>query len=531
MKSITLALTWEYWRQTGVELLKTIAVLTVTMMLLYGGLRLDRPYMRDPSMYTSFQIVCFLIVVVILSAATCSPTGPSRYRLTLPVPTQTFILVPMINGAIATAVGYLSIALILNWSFNAEWNLAKPTVTAIAMITLCQACSWLLWVSSTLRGAITAGISTVLGIAVLYLHGIQTQEQLSREWQRLRPLDVACAIIAPVAAFLFSYIALTLARRGQVLSMTEFGRWLFAKLDVRFNSSTHQATPIAAELWAEWALRGRVMPVGAVLISIVLCGFYLTGRFEWESAIQGLAVATWLQLISAPLLGLFLGQVGERFDFHEYLATRPLSDQQIADVKLWSTFQSCYCTWGVWLAGAAAVVLCMAIVGQGPRQWSDMLPPDTIPQMTIATLVMVPLISWTLTSLGVSVAILRPWLVKTLFGSVAILPFFPLVLHLLLPDSAADGILSWGWIAGTIGGTAALYVAAFRLGLITATRIAMIGIAYVLLAGAGAILASVLLPPTDEPAGRHLGLLFSTCALPFVTFAAVPLAVWWNRHR
>ena len=533
MKSISLALTWEFWRQVGAGLLMTIAILTGLTLLLFAGLHLDRPYMRDSGMHTGVQMFCFVFVVVGLSAVICHPTGPSAYRFTLPVSTRTSILVPMVNGAAATVVGYLSIALILNWRFDAQWDLVKPAIIAVSMITVCQAVAWLLWGSSTLRGAIVAGVSTVLGIGVFYLNGIQTTGQFNREWHTLRPLDIACAIIVPTAAYFFSFSVITLSRRGQVISMTAFGQWLFAKFDVKFNVSTHQATPIAAELWAEWTQRGRVMPVGGVLITMILCGFYLTGRFEWESAIQGLAVGTWLQFISAPLIGLFIGQVGERFDFNEHLATRPLTDRQIADIKLWSTFRSCYWTWGVWVMGAAVVVACMAVVGQGPQQWSDFLPSDSHPFMPLAIVAVIPLISWTLTSLGVSVAILRPWLVKTLFCSVAILPFLPYALFLIVPESAVDDILSWSWITGTIGGTIVLYVTALRLRLISAKRVAVVSVAYVSLVGAAGFLASVLLPqpPADEPLAPAIGFLLSTSILPLVAFAAVPLAVWWNRHQ
>ena len=145
---------------------------------------------------------------------------------------------------------------------------------------------------------------------------------------------------------------------------------------------------------------------------------------------------------------------------------------------------------------------------------------------------MILLCSWTLTSLGVSVVILRPWLVKTVFYSLALLPLVPLTLANLTPGAANEiGIASqWIWICATIGGTIAIYATAFRLRLISAKRIAIVGVAYLLLSASCLLFVSVL-PRPEMSIALAIGLLLSSCFLPFVCIGAVPLAVWWNRHR
>ena len=532
MRSIPLALTWEFWRQTGFALFTTVTLLSGIMGLIYGGLRLDRFANHNSDTTAGLHMICFIFIVISLAATICHSAGSPHYRFTLPVSIRTSILVPMINGAIACAIGYLTIAFLMNGIFRAEWTLIKPTAIAVCMMSVCHAFGWLLSSSSNLRFGMVAVMSTGLGVAVIHLNGIQSQspEQVPRQWQTLRPLDISLAIIVPLLAYLFSFVVLTLARRGQVFSMSTLGRWLLAKFDIKFSSDAHATTPMAAELWSEWTVRGRVMPAGALLVTVTMCSFFLSGRFEWESARDGIMVFTWLQVILGSLIGLFLGHVGPRFDFHEHLATRTLSDIQLADVKLRNALKSVLCTWVTWAIGVAVAVLCLSIVGQGPKTWSDIVPPGTHPVLPIFIVAMIPLCSWTLTSFGVSIAILRPWLILTLFSAIALLPAVPFVLLLLMPEDDVGGFLRWSWIGVSIVGTIALYLAAFSLRLITAKRIAVIIVAYLILSGAWLLRANYF-PPAEAPFTQLIGVILSTCTLPFVCVAAVPLAVWWNRHR
>jgi hypothetical protein len=357
------------------------------------------------------------------------------------------------------------------------------------------------------------------------------------------------AIFVPISAYVFSFVLLTLARRGQVFSMTAIGRWLLANLSMGLGSGIPGATPMAAELWSDWKLRGRVMPVGAILVATTMCGFFLSGRVAWVSARDAIIALTWLQVMLGPILGLFIGHVGERFDFHEHLATRPLSDRQLADVKLRTALKSVCGTWIAWTIGVAVAVVCLALVGQGPTGWSDVtrgLASDGIPlrpyeyrYQLVVYVMMVPTISWTLTSLGVSVAILRPWLIKTALLVIALVPAIPYMLVYLMPESENEifDALLLGWIGLTIGGTIVLYAAAFRLRLIATKRVFLVGAMYLLFCVAWLGLAGLLpshdrrLLPIRTPDILEIGFLLSICALPFVCLAAVPLAIWWNRHR
>lgn len=533
MRSIPLALTWEFWQQARGALLSTVIFLVAFVAFIYKGLQLDYLYAVDVTNRPDLQMLCFIFVMIGVVAVVCGATESPRYRFTLPVSMRASVLLPMLNGAFATVVSYLAVALLANSAFDAQWAVVKPTLFAVCIYSVCQAVAWMIWSSPNLRAPIAAGMCAILcvGVFVWLDHQIQDHGQLFRAWSTIQPLEMSLAILTPLTAYFFSLGILKLARRGQIFSVTKIGRWLLSKLDSAFAARAHRMTPMAAELWSEWTCRGRVLQAGPILTAATLCGFFLSGRFGWESARGAIIAFTWVQVMIGSVLGLFIGHVGERFDFREHLATRPLSDMQLADVKLRSTLKCVCWTWINWAIGVNVAIVCLALVGQAPNSWSDIVPPGNLIPLSI-NVVMIPILSWTLTSLGVSIAILRPWMVKLVFSTIALLPAVPFGLLFLMPEAESEifAAARWGWICLTIGGTVALYATAFRLRLISAKRVAIVGMSYLLFCATCLTVLSFL-PPIEVSRSLVVSFLFSSCILPFVCVAAVPLAVWWNRHR
>ncbi len=532
MKSIPLALTWEFWRQSAASLAITIACLIGMTAWIHQVIRTENASSSEPVMLTSLHALCFLFIVVGLTAVVCQSTAAAPQRFTLPVSVRTSVFVPMLNGVLATVLGYLAIALLANGLWNVQWTLGKPSLMAICMISVCQAACSLNWQSPHLRGALVAGLAGVLGVAMIFRFGSYSPERFHQNWQTIQPLDISLAVIVPVLAYAYSVATLALARHGTELSLAAIGRWLLVRLDFKFQWKPRNATPMSAELWIDWVTRGQGLPVGVILVAAVICGFLISGRFEWRSARDMIVALTWMQVILAPVYGLFIGHVGARFDFNEHTATRPLSDRQLADVKLRNTLKAVCWSWVFWAIGLAFGVVCLAIVGQEPKNWSDIIPPGTRPLVAAVVVGMVPLASWTLMSLGVTISILRPWLIKAVLYAVAVIPAVPAVLLFYVPQAGREivAVAQWSWIGFSIVGTIALYVTAIRLRLMTAKRVIAVGVAVGLLCAIGLSSLNFLQSP-GFPFPRAIGFLVSSSMLPFVCMAAVPLAIWWNRHR
>ena len=532
MKSSSLALTWEFWRQASRPLITVVAILFGLGALVYGSIPANDFYLRQSVLFSGLQVFCFIFAIIGLSAVICQATSSPQSRFTYPVSIHKSVLIPRINGAVAMGIGYLTIGLLLNSIFNAQWSLLKPMITAVCILSVCQAAASMIYAVPNTRGAIVAGVATALGVGVIYLNTPVDAQLGGIRWRSMSPLDIALAVIVPTSAYWFSYFYLTLARRGQVFSMTALGRWLLARFDVTFGAGKHVATPMAAELWSEWTVRGRVMLAGPALITIMMCCFFLTGRFEWSSARDGMVGFTWMQVMICAVLGLYLGHVGRRFDFDEHLATRPLSDIQLADIKLRTALRSIFLSWVVWVIGLAVMFLCLTLVAHGPASWNDVVPTGVNPREALVAVIMIPLISWILTSLAVSVVLLRPRALHATFSTAALCPVVPIAFYYFLPgfDDQITATLQWAWIAFTVGGTVALYVAALRLRLLTKKRAVIVSVAYALTCAIWLSLASYMAPPAT-PQMLAFGFILSTCTLPFVCIAAVPLAIWWNRHR
>ncbi len=534
MKSIPLALTWEFWRQIAAQWAITIVSLAGLMAWLCGDVRFENVVYQDSVMLTGLHAFCFMFIVVGLAAVVCNSTAAATQRFTLPVSVRLSVFIPMLNGVLATVLGYLAIALLANGLFNAQWTLIKPMLIAVCVVTVCQAACALNWQSPQLRAALAAGLAGVIGVGLIFPFGNYRPEQFHGHWQTIQPTDICLAVIIPVLAYTYSVATLALARHGTELSLAALGRWLLVSLrfDLRLYSKPRGTTPMSAELWIDWITRGIGLPAGAILVGAVICGFLISGRFDWQSA-RGMIIAlTWVQVFIAPAFGLFIGNVGNRFDYNEYSATRPLSDMQLADVKLRNLLKAVCWMWIFWAIGLAFGVVCLTIVGQGPKSWSDIVAPGTRPLAAIIGIGTVPLGSFTLMSLGVSVAILRPWMVKTVCRTLVLLPAVPFGLLYLMPwwENEIFAVARWVWICLTIGGTVAIYATAFRLRLISAKRLAIVGIAYLLICAAG-LTWLCFLPPIVVASPLVVGFLLSSCILPFVCVAAVPLAIWWNRHR
>ncbi len=531
MKSIPLALSWEFWRQAWIPLVGLVVFLFGFMALIYGGLRIGSLFHGDEGQFASLQVSCFLFVMVALTAVICQLTDSPSYRFRLPVSIHCSIFIPMFNGAIAATLGYVAIALLLNWCFDARWELLKPILVTVCVLSLCQSVAWLIWTTSNLRGAIVAGVSTSLGVGVLFLHGINSPEQFVTAWRTMRPIDIALSVVVPICAYAFSLTVTAFARRGQVISGTALGRWLLAKFDISFASGSHAVTPMSAELWSDWTLKGRFLPIGPIAIATTLCCVYLTGWFKWEAGLEAIVIFTWLQVISGILVGLFLGHVGDRFDFHEHLATRPLSDSQLADVKLRNVVKSVCWVWGTWAISIVVVLASLLVVGQGPASWQEARL-NWLAIMFVFGGMGVLVVSWTITSLSASVAVLRPWLIKTL--AIGGPSFFILaVLSTGLWSGHEDQIEAmwqWAWCIFSVAGTVVLFVMVLRMRLMTTRRGATVATMYVTVCAVW-LTAMAFFPPDVVSMPLACAFAIATSALPFVSIAALPLGIWWNRHR
>lgn len=176
----------------------------------------------------------------------------------------------------------------------------------------------------------------------------------------------------------------------------------------------------------------------------------------------------------------------------------------------------------------------VAVWGPSPSNWS--LPPlsgwaDVVRFLfgSLVVVVSILLLGWTLMALGASLAMARSWFVAVagIGGGVVILILFNIAGQ---APSLVAATATFLLAAGSAGGTAAAYTAAWRRELISERTLAGALVVYVLL-----LMCFVVAPFALELRGEVtlLGVLaaLGVCAAPLAPLAAGPLALAWNRHR
>lgn len=537
MKSAPMALTWAFWQLSLSGLLSVMAMMLLINGVIYSGITIDGGIRLDAAVPAPIlHVYSFALTTIAIFAAISQAQGSSQRLFTLPIRIRTLVLVGFANGTIAVVGSYLLIGLCINIVFSAHWPLVKPAFAVAFMFMFSQAIGWIFATSDHPQSNAIASPITMMALSISYLLAQAEGGDVSHDmWLRMTTFDWCLAVVIPIASLLIATTTLTFARRGQALSFATIGRVLRAPFDFRFKDPTHLKSRMAGTLWSEWRMRGMVLPGVMAVMWIFQFVVFLTGWVEWHDALRFIGGPTVAVSLVGGFLGLHIGSAGDRFDVNEFLATRPLSDTELADAKLINTLKSLCWTWVLWVIGLVISVLCLVLVGNGPESLSTLLPEASPEQPRYVLLIWLALAvigSWTTTSLGVSVVLLRGWLVGTILYVMSVGGMVAFALIHIYPD-LTTGFATfgfWFWILLTTCGFPILCVAGFRLKLLSARRILLVGISYVALCGIVYAILQVF-PSSSLDQGSYIALLLSTCALPFISLAAVPLAVAWNRHR
>lgn len=533
MKSAPLALTWEFWFQHKFMLPFTLGSSLAVVVLPYYCLRLVNPAI-DPSVASILHTMMFVFVVpVAVIGGTALGDIPTR-RFGLPVPTWSLVFWPMISGLIYVGGSYLLLALFANALFDARWPLLKPTLAAECIFALSYALA-LIIVSGQWSVPLSISSAACSCIVTVWLNQATIREGETPYWESLTTGEVLLGATLMTAAYIGAVAGIGLARRGQPLSLIRLGRWLVDNFAFHAKPPQSFRSAGAAQRWLEWRQKGLSVPAIAAFPALVLCVWFSTGWLDKSETVTVVAVFSVMGVMVSPLVGWLLGNSEPRFNISEFIATRPMTSTELADITLINAAKSLCCGWVVWWVGAGLALCCATWSGSGPTSPRDLFlidaPPGTWLQATLYFAALfggVLLTSWTLISLGVAMVLLRLWMFSAILcvlilSPVSIAVAFPPPVN---PNVAAALQIS---VIGLISAvTIGVYVAAYRLKLIGTRRIATVMVLYLITMAT----AVVCLPEnTVLELTFYRGLIISISALPFLSLAATPLAFWWNRHR
>ncbi len=542
-RSVGYALSWEYWRRGTYWFVPACAVLVIGLMSPIYALFSTIPVAEAKLNYTAYAVVCWAPLVMALA----SRDFPRR-KYTLPVRSGALVSYTLANGALAVAIIYWLVAIGFNVFFQTGWPLWGPVWWAVVIYAAFQTAMW----SSGVRG------SLILPMALLALLGVLSGTDLnlcqhiippmsdaggSPVWPTVSVGELATSLGIVAACYLAAVYFVARDRRDEAWSLA----WLRPvwwtqragnAASVPTTAPSHFSprtfrSPQAAQFWMEWRSKGRYVPLAVAGVLGVLWVVAALNRLDWPSVSDALEGLTVTFFITSPFVGVYLGHRSERFDMKPFLATRPLTDGEQAMVVLRHAAAVCGAGALVWLIG---VVVTATVWGQFLPHlpaWHEavMLLTKAWLQaamlLTKACLLLFFLLAiWTLVALGAALGMARSWFVPVggIGGGVLLMIF----LHFAgrwssLPAAVATVLL----VGGSVGGTAAAFVAARRKRLISMPTIIGALVAYVVLVVIFIFIARSNGAISLEGPLRIVGFFVA----PLTPVAAAPLALAWNRHR
>lgn len=525
IRSASYALSWEYWRRGIYWYVPGCALVVVGFMAPFYAILPDEANVRAYLNHVIFVAIYWAALVMVL----VSRNLPRR-QYTLPVRTGTLVGCTMANGALATAMAYLLVALGFNILFNAGWPFWGPAWWAVVVYTAFQAAMWSQ--GNQGGGFLALALLAFLIMPCLFYHlapRVSNTGAAPPVWPTTSALELAISLAVVAGFYLAAVYFVARDRRGEAWSLASLSpsRWVkrVGNRDslgtIGLNEFTPRCfrSPRAAQFWMEWRSKGRYVPMAVVAMLVLMWVIAVVNRLDVYMVSAVWQSFTFMLLLTSPMVGVYLGHHCERFDIKPFLATRPLSDTDLATIVLRHSAMVCGISVILWLIGVALTVAVWGTLPESLPAAHDMMA-HLLLKASIAALIFGGLI-WTLVGLGAALAMARSWFVPLgWFGAYAL--FLATVCVLPLADRAVIFLAAAGCFAATI----AAFAAAWRRKHVS--RRTMVGVLTVyvlfqvcLLLGLveGILSLDVFLP------------LIGFSAAPLAPLAAAPLALAWNRHR
>lgn len=525
MRSIPVAMTWEMLKRGRWNLLAFATVANLLPAFLLAALRhegLDDPGV--PSMLV-IHIMLVQLNMLIFGCALFDAQGQPSRLYALPISTASLVTWQMFPAMVLVGLESVASTAILNAAFDLGWPLWGPAIFAAVGVAAILAVLW----STDKSGWLPIAIGVVgasLGLWFKSRFG-PTFSQPTHQWVEVTPVEVLTMLIVAGLSYYAAVVGVTRRRCGEPLPSLGIVAFIERVFDPPPEFGPSFSSPLQAQFWFEWRKKGWAMP--SVVVFGMFIGLCIWGIFnrDWKDLFEGF-VAGGLLLTAMGFLGLFLGNVGNNdttFEIGHFLATRPLTNTQVARTTLKVLARSVLIAWAIW--AVPFVILFAVCFALQPLELAAFLK-DIGWWYLPATL----LGSWTTVSILAAISMTgRSQLLAQLicgflaaFIGVALFRRFVLPVSAQLPFDRGIGI--------TIGvlllvGTAWSFVAARRRSLIGAPTVGAAATVWTVLSGL-IVLDWALHPARPWLAGV---LAVSFAALVVAPLAAAPLALAWNRNR
>ena len=332
---IVSALAWEFWA-CGWPLI----LMGPVTALFAPGLILTSAIGKHPSEVAVAQSVVsssafYWMTVMCLGGLLCVNSFKPKLHYSLPA--SSFILAagPMAFAMLTTFVQYAIVAMILNQIANAGWPIWGPGLLAAFLVGWCLAVWWSTSNSLELRCLVWVASFVVLFSAVR-----QWGPTLSQSTAGFLPsvggwhiLSFALATAACVGIGTFGFARL---RRGDGVNLRRLLDRLSGRIRISPSVRTRPfSSQDAAQFWLEWKERGYVLPgwnalVGIAGLIVASCSPMPESPKAGDALVLASGVLPFLAVAPVLVIGFLLGGRSRDFTFGNFNGSRPLSDSQLA---------------------------------------------------------------------------------------------------------------------------------------------------------------------------------------------------------
>jgi hypothetical protein len=528
MRSIPLAMTWELLRRGRWWLIVGFVVANALPMMIFGNLQHQRALMPHDRSFVIINFMMMQINMFIFGVAIFAVQAHPSRLYSMPVRTSTIVAWHLFPAMAVMALESIVSTAAANATFGLGWPIWGPAVFLSVMLAAVNAMLWLTEKTAWIVFGITV-VAAVLGCWFKSRFG-PVFSQPTRLWIEVTLGEAATMLGFAITAYAVAVLAVARNRRGDPLPVLGIVAWIERLFDSSPETRRPFRTPAEAQYWCEWRRKGWVMPgtVGLVIVG-GFCLWLIFNR-DLRDLFGGLIAGGGILSMAGFIGGVVIGNVGPNdkdYKMGQFLATRPITNRDLARVILKTAVKStliAWATWTVWFWFVGAS-LGVRFFQQHPsfahlEAWYF---PVTLlgPWIVVAVTMSVGLTGRTRPVLllgGIFVAWGGALLVAAAFtfnekiGSLFLLSFFATI--------GAGLIVSSIWA----------FIAAWRRSLIRWPTMIVGLIGWVALCGL-AMWTGMLKPQAETIFNLLLVFPVGLFALAVAPLAAVPLALTWNRTR
>ena len=530
MRSIEAALARDFvWRGVAAIPLAFLAMVAIPVWLLETlGHDVLSPTSKES---VALHVALTLAMGFGAAVAVFQAQGKLTRFFVRPISAARLVACQMTLGVATIASMYVCSAGLLNLG-GAGWPLLGPALFLATALACALAAIWSL--EGTVFGQFVGCTATSVPLVIWFsrCYGATILGDWQVMWRNPTAEEMLTLGGITAAAYAVAIVGVVRVRRGDLWDFAALKAWWHRQLSRGYAVSPF-SNPMAAELWCQW--REKLGPAPACLLGFITfaaLGAWITGHMPTKGLLEfllGMPIVLLATLI--PLVfGLMVGNCGKegKWGMKHVLATRPVTDGFLALALLRNCATAIFWAWGTWLVGLLAAVGLAYLSGHREELVRGFMPASS---SAVLVFVLVPFASWTFTALMATLAATgRSWLLATvLMGAFGLGIVFALIKGFVSP-SVFEFLSNMLLVLGGglyLGGTAWAFVAAAR------RRLISVGI--VALAVAGWVVASTVVavawPEPLVSSGVWLWHGLGFLALGILPFAAMPLAVRWNRHR